>query len=423
MLCCDAPTAEARLPVTGSPVVQLPRLVMTALHRQRAAGATLLALIAAVPAEAQRGPVASSPAAHVPTSSGSASVRWNQIARDYVSGHDGSTMISRPLALLSVAQWMAATEASANARAARGAVEVFAVATASAEVLTFLYPNQAARFQTARRSDRDGAAAAGLDATTIARADSLGRAAAARVIGRARTDGSDAAWRGTVPSGAGHWRSAAGARPVGAEWAAIRPWVLRTADQLRPAAPPAPGTDAFAQELEQVREASRNRTPAQLESARKWAAASMPEHWNAVGADLVALARLPEARAGSVLAMLNVALMDANIACFDAKYAYWSVRPSQADPGIDVPVALPNFPAYPSGHACLSAAAVEVLGRYFPARRDVLDAMAREIADSRLYAGVHYRLDNEIGLELGREVARLVVAAAADPHSLTRASR
>jgi hypothetical protein len=81
------------------------------------------------------------------------------------------------------------------------------------------------------------------------------------------------------------------------------------------------------------------------------------------------------------------------------------IRPSQADPAITTPVGLPNFPSYVSGHATFSGAAAEVLGQLFPAERQQLRAMAEEAAMSRLYGGIHYRFDNERGLELGRKIA------------------
>ncbi|HEX3157306.1 MAG TPA: vanadium-dependent haloperoxidase [Gemmatimonadaceae bacterium] len=379
----------------------------TPLRRTGRGGALALAasLLLAAPAVAQHDVARARTTVADDAAHGPITVHWNALARPLVGGHGGTGMATRPLALLSVAQQVASLEAKAPQ-----AREV-AVAAASAGVLAYLYPAEASHFRDALRAQRTAAARAGMDAAVAASADSIGRAVAARVIARAKADRSDAAWRGTVPTGTGLWTSAAGAAPVGASWAGIRPWVLTAPEQFRPAAPPAVGTRAFAADLAEVQQAVRHRTPAQLASARKWAEAPMAGYWNEVATELIARGGLAEPKAAEVLAALNVALMDANIACFDAKYAYWSIRPSQADTTLDVPVMLPNFPAYPSGHACLSAAAAEVLGAFFPAQRDTLDATAQEVADSRLYAGVHYRLDNDVGMEIGRKVARLAMVA------------
>jgi membrane-associated phospholipid phosphatase len=109
-----------------------------------------------------------------------------------------------------------------------------------------------------------------------------------------------------------------------------------------------------------------------------------------------------------VLAVLNVAASDAVIACFEAKYHYWTIRPSQADTTLVLAdsVGLPNFPSYPSGHACSAGAFDAVLGHFFPQDRVEFTRIAEEQAMSRLYGGIHYRFDNDGGLALGRVVAR-----------------
>jgi membrane-associated phospholipid phosphatase len=114
-----------------------------------------------------------------------------------------------------------------------------------------------------------------------------------------------------------------------------------------------------------------------------------------------------------VLAVLNAAASDAVIACFEAKYHYWTIRPSQADTTLVLAdsVGLPNFPAYPSGHACSAGAFDAVLGHYLPQERAEFTRIAEEQAMSRLYGGIHYRFDNDVGLALGRVVGRHAVAA------------
>ena len=74
-------------------------------------------------------------------------------------------------------------------------------------------------------------------------------------------------------------------------------------------------------------------------------------------------------------------------------------------------VNLPNFPSYPSGHACSAGAFDAVLGHYLPAERAEFTRIAEEQAMSALYGGIHYRFDDDVGLELGRVVARHAVGA------------
>ncbi len=117
-------------------------------------------------------------------------------------------------------------------------------------------------------------------------------------------------------------------------------------------------------------------------------------------------------------------MMDASIGCWDAKFAYWYVRPFQADPLITTPVGRPNFPAYPSAHSCLSASAAGVLAALFPAAADDLQRQVEEAGVARLYAGLHFHFDVDAGRQLGFAVARAALggrpAATAHPARLTR---
>jgi membrane-associated phospholipid phosphatase len=123
-----------------------------------------------------------------------------------------------------------------------------------------------------------------------------------------------------------------------------------------------------------------------------------------------------------VQALVGIATYDAGIACTDAKYHYWLLRPTQADSTIVLAdrLILPNFPSYPAGHACLSGAIAETIAALIPEAREEVTKLAEEAAVSRLYAGVHYPFDNETGLELGRQVARYVIAEDAGGRLMAR---
>ncbi len=118
------------------------------------------------------------------------------------------------------------------------------------------------------------------------------------------------------------------------------------------------------------------------------------------------------------LALLNVALADAGVAAWDAKYAYWVPRPDTAvrDLGIDPRwkpfLATPLFPAFVSGHATYSGAVGEVLAHLFPEDSGLFRAKAREAAASRVYGGIHYRMDGDVGIRMGQRIGQLVVERA-----------
>ena len=79
------------------------------------------------------------------------------------------------------------------------------------------------------------------------------------------------------------------------------------------------------------------------------------------------------------------------------KYTYWTARPITADPTLDCLIPTPPFPSYTSGHSTISAAAATVLGHLFPDDAAALATRAEEAKDSRLWAGIHFPLDNEMG--------------------------
>ncbi|RYZ49401.1 MAG: phosphatase PAP2 family protein [Sphingobacteriales bacterium] len=113
--------------------------------------------------------------------------------------------------------------------------------------------------------------------------------------------------------------------------------------------------------------------------------------------------------AARIYAAASIATHDGFIACWDAKYAYWGIRPDQYDTSYKPMIGTPPFPGYPSGHAALSATAAGVYAHFFPADRVYFQKRARDAAESRFHAGIHFRSDNEAGLELGAKVAQAIV--------------
>jgi hypothetical protein len=192
-----------------------------------------------------------------------------------------------------------------------------------------------------------------------------------------------------------------------------RTWFLTSSDQFRPPPPPEFGSPEFVAALAEVRQISDTRTAEQDSIAKFWGMGAgtftPPGYWNLEASTLAVEHRMNERRATQLLALLNMVAMDAIIASHDAKYEYWLIRPSQADPAITLSLALPNFPAYPSNHATISAAMTEVLAKTFPREAERLRAAADEAALSRVLGGIHYNFDGTAGLALGRRIARWVM--------------
>jgi hypothetical protein len=110
-----------------------------------------------------------------------------------------------------------------------------------------------------------------------------------------------------------------------------------------------------------------------------------------------------------IYTVLHTAYHDAAIAIMDAKYAYWGIRPDQYDTTYKPLISTPPFPGYPSGHAAGAATTSAVLEYFFPADAKQFQQYARDCADSRFYAGIHFRSDNERGLRMGKELGKYIV--------------
>jgi hypothetical protein len=212
--------------------------------------------------------------------------------------------------------------------------------------------------------------------------------------------------------------------------------------QFRPDGPNPLTSTEYADDLNQVEQLGRldsaTRTDEQTTQALFWTDHDIRQ-WNdgmlrlatARGLDLVQTARM--------LAMAHVSGGDAMIACFDAKYHYWFWPPSQAIPQADSdgnpasvadpswrPLrATPNFPEYPSAHACHSTAVVEALDAFFGTDKvafsldssvtgttreyDRLHDVVKDVDWARVLVGFHFRNSDEQGSALGRKVGGYVV--------------
>jgi membrane-associated phospholipid phosphatase len=195
-------------------------------------------------------------------------------------------------------------------------------------------------------------------------------------------------------------------------------WVLVSADELRPPPPPAHDSAEIAAELDEVRRFER--TAKTNADALFWeyaaGGARSYQFWNDLLGRKLLEHRLEHngPRAARAYALLHVAFYDVAVACWDAKYAYWAMRPVQVDPSFEPLFTTPEHPSYPSGHSCFSAAAASVLGHLFPRDAGLFEALAAEASESRLWAGIHFRSDLAAGRALGRAVAERVTARSID---------
>ena len=226
-------------------------------------------------------------------------------------------------------------------------------------------------------------------------------------------------------------------------WPNVTPFGVPDVRQFRPGAPPPLTSEVYRRaydELKAVGAVNSALRPADRADVARFYASFSPVAWansalqqvaGPLGESLTANAR--------ALALVNMAVSDASVASFAAKYHYTFWRPetaihagdvdgnnkTSADPFYVPYIVTPCFPGYPSNHASLSGAAREVLESLYGAdghditfssaavpdvtlHYTAFEAITHDIDDARIYGGIHFRFDQEAGGLLGRRVGAYI---------------
>ena len=268
----------------------------------------------------------------------------------------------------------------------------------------------------------------------------VGEAVAGQVVFLRSSDGSEVEGTYTFGSGPGEYQRTPPTfgNPSIPAWRFVTPFVLKRGSQFRAEGPPSLSSDEWAEEFNETKRLgsidSSDRTQEQTTIALCGAEPALPM-WNRVARSVSAERNTGLIENARLFALLNLAMVDATIACWDSKYAYRFWRPvtaignadtdgnasTDADPAWTPLRPTPLHPEYPSAHACVSNAAAKVLTGFFgnhipfstatstcPAgvvrSYDSFQAMADEIGDSRIYIGFHFRSAVRHGANLGRQV-------------------
>ncbi len=259
----------------------------------------------------------------------------------------------------------------------------------------------------------------------------IGEQVAAAVIALRANDGREnnptVVDLGPPAAGSGVWQPDLSRPVLGLRLPGIRPLALESASQFRADGPNPLTSEEYAEDFEQVKQLGRfdsaTRTDEQTAQALFWTDHDLRQ-WND------GMLHLAAARGLDLVQM---------IACFDAKYHYWFWRPYQAIPQADTdgnPATMadpswrplrttPNFPEYPSAHACHSTAVVEALDAFFGTDRvpfsldsrvtgttreyDRLQDVVKDVDWARVLSGFHFRNSDLQGSNLGRTVGRYIV--------------
>ncbi|MGL5112530.1 MAG: phosphatase PAP2 family protein [Flavobacterium sp.] len=299
------------------------------------------------------------------------------------------------------------------------------------ELLKLLFPTEIAYIQGKAEEEKIYRIISGANVRSDVEAGvALGRKIAAKFIARAAADGAGAAigtpdvWTQletqTLAKGETPWISLESPKrpPMLPLFGKVKPFLMTTADVItnRPTPPPSTKSEVFTQELSEIKKFSTSLTNKQEAIVTFWADGvgtyTPPGHWNAIASEQFVTQNFSEVRWARNMALLNMAMMDAAISCWDAKYTYFNPRPSQIDPSIKTTTGVPNFPAYVSGHSTFSAAAAAILSHIVPNSKEKFNAYAKEASLSRMYGAIHYRSDCEKGFLLGETVGKFAISRA-----------
>jgi hypothetical protein len=384
------------------------------------------------------------------TGSGVFVVDWNKTLVKIVNtpGAQPATIHpTRSFALLHVAIYDAVVSITRqnqpylfSLNAPSGARAEVAAAQAGHDVLVSLYPS----WKVSLDQQLTDELASAPDGKAKVQGIAVGRIAAALTLASRANDGSNvtppAIPVGTQP---GQYRPAPPAfpAPVFTQWPGVSPFVLQSADQFRPAPPPPVTSPAYAQAITEVKsvgqKTSTTRTADQTVIAKFWPGPIWVT-WNEI-AEKSALAHHSDlSQTAQLFALLDLSFADTTIAFYDAKYQYLIWRPITAirEGGWGTPamageptwtplLATAPDPSYPGAHSAISSAGAAVLARFYgdhdriSVTSDVLpgvvrnfesySAAATEAGLSRIYGGVHTRVDHVAGARLGSDVAGFVL--------------
>jgi hypothetical protein len=377
----------------------------------------------------------------------------NARAADIVSRLPAPPITVRMMAIVQVSVFEAVNAVTgryppqrAKLTPAPGASVEAAVAAATRTALSKLMPAQQAVID----ADYQALLASVPDGPAKAAGVALGEQAATAIVALCADDGMVAPDVYRPHTAAGVYVPTVG--PATPHWGKRRPWVMPRGDHFRPGPPPGLTSDTWARDYNEIKavggRTSAQRTPEQTAIAKFWEATAPVVYWPvarsvaaAPGRDVTDNARL--------FALAAMAMDDALIAVFDAKYTYNLWRPvtairngdldgnnaTERDPGWTPFIATPMHPEYPCAHCIVSGALGGVLEAEIgagPTPRlssasptaegavrtwtSVAD-FTKEVAQARIYDGVHYRTSTEVGSAMGKKIGELVA------RSVPRATR
>ncbi|WP_408009829.1 vanadium-dependent haloperoxidase [Pseudalkalibacillus sp. A8] len=163
-------------------------------------------------------------------------------------------------------------------------------------------------------------------------------------------------------------------------------------------------------ELKLVQQTLANITPKQIKIAKYWGTGVATKQWTPIIDRLIDTYGLTPTYAARVLAAVQAAISDTFVVVWYYKYLWDVARPIQYDPKLEPILCTPRFPAYVSGHSAISSCASVILSYFFPGEAKRLQQLAEQASLSRVYAGIHFPVDTEQGMKLGKRIGEIIVS-------------
>lgn len=393
-----------------------------------------------------------------PARDGDEILRWNEAHLQAIkASKTPPPAAARELAILHIAAFDAVNAVTGtherfevDVRAKPDTSSRAAAAAAAHQVLSHFYPK--------RLSETDAVLADSLaaigDGPDVDRGLALGRYVAREVLDWRAKDGADRTVAVSASRGPGVWEPTPPmfAKALAPQWPTVDCFALRRGFELRADGPPKLSSKEYSVAYEEVKSLggkdSKTRTADQTEIAQFWVGGpgtvTPPGEWNRIAQQGARRRKLSLAENARLFALLNVAMADVSIACWDCKYHFNFWRPIQGIREADIDgndatapdktweplLVTPPFPSYTSGHSSFSGAAAAILAAVlkeeaFDADSDSLPgvrrsfksytAAAEEAGMSRIYGGIHWQFDNTDGLAGGRKVAAIVLEKCLKP--------
>ncbi len=209
-----------------------------------------------------------------------------------------------------------------------------------------------------------------------------------------------------------HWK---GIPPYyGIEVGSWMPWRIDSVNKFVAPAPPSYNSSEWQHQLQLTKDALMHITPEQTKLVVFWAGnpgtVTPPGLWLIAANNYIFLHKIPMQKVLLVRSILTMSMADAVIAVFNSKYLYQVKRPFMLDPTILTIMPTPNHPSYPAGHSTISAAAATVLSYYFPDQSRYWLQTADEASMGRIWGGIHFTIDAQQGMILGKKVSEAVIA-------------